>query len=110
MQSLPVGDPGTPDRRSATRFLLWLAARHRAVLLTGMLLGVVWMVAQALMPAAIGAAIDAGLTDRDPAALLRWGLVLLGLAVLQAVAGILRHRCVVFNWLAAAYRTVQFTV
>ena len=29
---------------------------------------------------------------------------------MQAVAGVLRHRCAVFNWLSAAYRTVQVTV
>ncbi|MFI6229183.1 ABC transporter transmembrane domain-containing protein [Micromonospora echinospora] len=110
MRSLPAGDPGIPDSRSASRFLVWLANQSRATLLAGIALGVVWMVAQALAPAAIGKAIDAGLTARDPDALVTWGLVLLGLGVLQAVAGVLRHRCAVYNWLAAAYRTVQLTV
>ncbi|MFE0591129.1 ABC transporter ATP-binding protein [Micromonospora echinospora] len=110
MRSLPAGDPGIPDFRSATRFLVWLANQSRPTLLAGIALGVVWMVAQALAPAAIGKAIDAGLTARDPDALVTWGLVLLGLGVLQAVAGVLRHRCAVYNWLAAAYRTVQLTV
>ncbi|MCP9966915.1 ABC transporter transmembrane domain-containing protein [Actinomadura madurae] len=36
-----------------------------------------------------------------------WGAVLAGLGVVQAVAGAVRHRFAVFNWLAAAYRTVQ---
>ncbi|SCL13771.1 ABC transporter ATP-binding protein [Micromonospora inyonensis] len=110
MRSLPAGDPGIPDPRSATRFLVWLANQSRPTLVAGIVLGVVWMVAQALAPAAIGRAIDAGLTARDPGALVTWGLVLLGLGVLQAVAGVLRHRCAVHNWLAAAYRTVQLTV
>ncbi|MGS2613388.1 ABC transporter transmembrane domain-containing protein [Micromonospora sp. LZ34] len=109
MRSLPAGDPGVPDSRSATRYLLWLALRHKAVFSAGIALGVLWMVAQALMPAAVGRAVD-GLTRRDEGALVTWGLVLLGLGVLQAVAGILRHRCAVHNWLAAAYRTVQVTV
>ncbi|MEU4566773.1 ABC transporter ATP-binding protein [Micromonospora sp. NPDC023956] len=110
MRSLPAGDPGIPDCRSAARFLIWLANRSRPTLVAGIGLGIVWMVAQALAPAAIGRAIDAGLTARDADALLTWGLVLLGLGVLQAVAGVLRHRCAVYNWLAAAYRTVQLTV
>ncbi|MFI6822318.1 ABC transporter transmembrane domain-containing protein [Micromonospora sp. NPDC050187] len=110
MRSLPAGDPGIPDSRSAARFLVWLAIQSRPTLVAGIGLGIVWMVAQALAPAAIGQAIDAGLTARDPDALVAWGLVLLGLGVLQAVAGVLRHRCAVYNWLAAAYRTVQLTV
>ncbi|MEU8259977.1 ABC transporter ATP-binding protein [Micromonospora sp. NPDC048999] len=110
MRFSPAGDPGTPDARSATRYLVWLAGRHPLIFSAGLALGVVWMVAQALMPAAVGQAVDAGLAHRDPDALLRWGLVLLGLGVLQATAGILRHRCAVHNWLGAAYRTVQVAV
>ncbi|MEH1012214.1 ABC transporter ATP-binding protein [Micromonospora sp. CPCC 206060] len=110
MRPLPIPETGTPDHRSATRFLFWLAARVRGPLAAGVVFGVVWMVAQALMPAAIGLAVDAGLTARDPDALLTWGLVLLTLGVVQAVAGVLRHRCAVFNWLASAYRTIQLTV
>ncbi|MER5333510.1 ABC transporter ATP-binding protein [Micromonospora sp. NPDC002717] len=109
MRFSPAGDPGTPDTRSATRYLLWLAGRHKVLFTVGILLGVVWMVAQALVPAAVGRAVD-GLTRGDEDALLTWGLVLLGLGVLQAVAGILRHRCAVHNFLAGAYRTVQLTV
>ena len=64
----------------------------------------------ALMPAAIGAAIDAGVTRRDTGALGAWAAVLLGLGLLQATAGILRHRCAVYNYLSASYRTIQVTV
>ncbi|MFG3418303.1 ABC transporter transmembrane domain-containing protein [Micromonospora sp. NPDC048063] len=109
MRFSPAGDPGVPDTRSATRYLVWLAGRHKVLFTVGILLGVVWMVAQALVPAAVGRAVD-GLTRGDEDALLTWGLVLLGLGVLQAVAGILRHRCAVHNFLAGAYRTVQLTV
>ena len=62
------------------------------------------------MPAAIGAAIEEGVTRRDTRALVLWAAALLGLGVVQAAAGILRHRCAVYNWLSAAYRTVQLTV
>ncbi|MEE6260463.1 ABC transporter ATP-binding protein [Plantactinospora sonchi] len=110
MRSLPVPDPGVPDHRSATRFLLWHAARIWPTLAAGMALAVVNYVGQALMPAVLGKAIDAGLVGRDGDALLRWALVLLAVGVGQAVAGIIRHRFAVYNWLAGAYRTVQLTV
>jgi ABC-type multidrug transport system fused ATPase/permease subunit len=110
MRALPVGDPGTADHRSASRFLWWLAWRHRPTLLLGIGYGTVWMVAQALMPAVIGKAIDAGITARNLRALVFWSGALLVLGVVQAAAGILRHRVAVFNWLGAAYRTTQLTV
>ena len=83
MRFEPAGDPGTPDDRSATRYLVWLAGRHPVdSSAAGIALGVVWMVAQALMPAAVGRAIDAGLTHRDPRRPAAPGaLVLLGLGV-----------------------------
>jgi ABC-type multidrug transport system fused ATPase/permease subunit len=83
---------------------------QRGTVAFGVAMGVVWMVAQALMPAAIGAAIQAGVVQGDTSALLRWAAILFGLGVIQAVAGILRHRAVVVNFLSAAYRTVQVTV
>ncbi|HEY0699457.1 MAG TPA: ABC transporter ATP-binding protein, partial [Micromonospora sp.] len=109
MRALPTPDPGTPDHRSATRLLLWMAGRIPLSLVGAIALAVVWMVSQALMPAVLGRAVDA-ITDRDLTALRDWALALLGLGVLQAVSGILRHRLAVYNWLSSAYRTVQITV
>ncbi|MDG4821142.1 ABC transporter ATP-binding protein [Asanoa sp. WMMD1127] len=110
MRPLPVADPGDPDVRSATRYLLWLAARTWPSLLAAIGFATLWMVSQALIPATVGRAIDAGLADRDPDGLLRWGGVLLGLGLVTGATGVLRHRMAGFNWLAAAYRTVQLTV
>src|SRR5215470_7721852 len=110
MRVLPVPDPGTPDHRSASRYIWWLARVQRNTVLLGMSMGIVWMVAQALMPAVIGSAIDDGVTQRDTTALLAWTGLLLLLGVVQAVAGILRHRCAVSNWLKDAYRTIQVVV
>nr|MDT0661116.1 ABC transporter ATP-binding protein [Micromonospora sp. DSM 115978] len=110
MRPLPVADPGSPDRRSATRFLLWTAARIWPALTAAVLAAIVWMVSQALMPAAIGKAIDSGFTGRDPDALRTWGLVLLGLGAVQAISGIMRHRLAVFCWLSSAYRTMQISI
>jgi ABC-type multidrug transport system fused ATPase/permease subunit len=109
MRDLPLPDPGIPDRRSARHYLWWMIRQHTRTILYGMGLGIIWMLAQAFMPAVIGAAIDAGVAARNPTALAGWAAVLLGLGTMQAVAGILRHRCVVFNWLSSAYRTIQLT-
>jgi ABC-type multidrug transport system fused ATPase/permease subunit len=71
---------------------------------------ILWMVCQAVVPAIVGRAIDAGVTARDPGALLRWGLLLFAVGLVQAGAGISRHRFALTNYLAASYRTIQFTV
>ena len=107
MRQLPLDDPGTPDHRSPWAYLLWLMKGQWHTLLLGMLLGVVWMVCQAVMPAVIGRAIDDGIAARDTSGLLQWTGAMLGIGVLQAVAGIMRHRFAVPNWRTAAYRTVQ---
>jgi ABC-type multidrug transport system fused ATPase/permease subunit len=107
MRSPTAHVPGAPDHRSATRFLLWTARCQRSTIAVGMVWGTLWMVSQALMPAALGRAIDAGVTGRDLTALLLWSAVLLGLGGVQAVMGVLRHRVAVYNWLSAAYRTVR---
>lgn len=107
MRTLPLPDPGLPEHRSPARYLRWVGRMQLRTVVGAMFFGVVWMVAQALMPAAIGRAIDAGLGRRDTGALFDWAAVLLGLGVLQAAAGMMRHRLAVSNWLTAAYRTVQ---
>ena len=56
MIRLPVADPGIPDTRSPTRLLLWVARFQVRTLVAGVLFGIAWMVAQALMPFAIGRA------------------------------------------------------
>ncbi|HZN16673.1 MAG TPA: ABC transporter ATP-binding protein [Micromonosporaceae bacterium] len=110
MRQLPVADPGTPDSRSALHYLWWMAGTQLPTLAGGMAMAIIWMVAQALTPAAIGRAIDAGLTERDLGALATWAGVFLGLGLVQGASGVMRHRLAVFNWLSAAYRTVQLTV
>ena len=107
MRELPLPDPGPADHRSPPRYLLWLARRLVPSLCAGMGCGIVWMVTQALMPATIGRAIDSGVTAADAGALIAWSGALLALGVVQAVAGIMRHRFVVFNWLGGAYLTIQ---
>ncbi len=107
MRPLPLPDPGIPDLRSPGRFLIWIAARQWRTLAWGIALGIVWMVAQALVPYAIGQGIERGVADGDFTQVARWAAVVLALAAVQAVAGVLRHRVAVANWLTAAFRVNQ---
>jgi ABC-type multidrug transport system fused ATPase/permease subunit len=85
----------------------WMARQQAATLLGGMFFGIVWMSAQAVTPAVLGRAIDRGVAAKDTRQLLLWAGVLLGVGLIQAVSGIMRHRFAVTNWLTAAYRVVQ---
>jgi ABC-type multidrug transport system fused ATPase/permease subunit len=106
VRALPLTDPGTPDLRSAGRYLWWVAKGQWRSLLGGITFGVVWMSGQAVVPALLGHAIDA-LTNRDTAALYEWSAWLLVVGLLQAAAGVARHRFAVGNWLVATFRTQQ---
>lgn len=110
MKTLPQPDPGTADVRSPVRYLVALARKQVWSLAGGSLFGIIWMVAQAVMPAIIGRGVDEGVTGRDGRALLFWGGLLLLAGVTQAVAGVFRHRYAVTNFLIAAYRTMQLVV
>jgi ABC-type multidrug transport system fused ATPase/permease subunit len=104
---LPADDPGIPDTRSPARLLLWVGRHQVPTLLAGIFFGVLWMLAQALMPFTIGRAIEQGIVDRDNRALALWAAGLLALGAVQAGAGIMRHRFAVFNWLQASFRLAQ---
>jgi ABC-type multidrug transport system fused ATPase/permease subunit len=107
MIKLPFADPGNPDTRSPARFLVWVGRQQLRTLLGGVLFGVLWMVSQALMPAAIGRAIQDGIVEDDNRALAQWTVILLALGATTAVAGVMRHRFAVSNWLQASFRMAQ---
>ncbi|MDQ1694804.1 MAG: hypothetical protein QOJ03_157 [Frankiaceae bacterium] len=107
MRPLPLPDPGTPDTRSAWRFLGWLIRSQRRTVAAGAFFGIVWMLAQAVAPLMIGRALDQGVAARDLTALLWWVGALAALGLVQAGAGIVRHRLAVVNWLSAAYACQQ---
>ena len=109
MRNLPDADPGTPDRRSAIRYLRWLVRRSWTTVYAAIAMAVLWMLCQALVPAVIGKAIDAA-TGGDRRGRLTWCLVLLAVGLGQAVFGRVRHRFGVVNFLRAMYTTVQVTV
>jgi ABC-type multidrug transport system fused ATPase/permease subunit len=107
MKQLPLADPGTPDHRSPARYLWWVARGQKRTLLGGMSFGILWMGSQAFIPAILGKAVDQGVAARDGERLLVWTTALAAVGIVQALAGIMRHRFAVSNWLSAAYRTVQ---
>ncbi|MFD3775294.1 ABC transporter transmembrane domain-containing protein [Streptomyces sp. NPDC058612] len=110
MRPLPVAEPGNPDIRSATRYLLWLAGRTARPLTAASFCGLLWLGSQALMPVVIREAIDEGLVPGDMDAVLYWSAVLLGLGVVQALSGTVRRRLNLYNALSAGFRTVQLVV
>ncbi|MEO6143623.1 MAG: ABC transporter ATP-binding protein, partial [Dermatophilaceae bacterium] len=107
MQRLPYPDPGTPDLRTPLRFLGWVARGQWRTLASGVFFGVIWMVSQALFPAAVGQAIDLGIIAGNLQALLTWAGVLVALGAVSALAGTMRHRFAVENWLRASFRCMQ---
>jgi len=86
-RELPDRDAGTPDTRSPLRYLLWIARQQRWLLTLNALFGIGWMVSQALLWAAVGAAIDHGIARHNDGALFRWVGVVIGLGLFQAVCG-----------------------
>lgn len=107
MHTLPHDHPGTADSRGPWRFLGWMLRGQWRTLAAGMALGIVWMTCGAIVPAVIGKAIDRGVSAHDSTALWKWAGILFAVGLIQSVAGIMRHRFVVTNWLIAAYRVVQ---
>jgi ABC-type multidrug transport system fused ATPase/permease subunit len=107
VRAFPLADPGDPEVGSPLRFLIWIAKGQRATLLGGMIFGIVWMCGQAAAPYVVGRAIDRGIAGHDTAALLAWSGALLGVGLIQAGAGVTRHRWAVTNWMTAAFRVEQ---
>ena len=107
MRTLPFDDPGQPDLRTPGRFLWWVAGQQKRTLALGMVWGVLWMVAQALIPVAVGRGITAGVVAGNDRALLTWSGAVLALALVQAGSGVLRHRAAVANCLQASFRAAQ---
>ena len=106
MRRLPLPDPGIPDTRSPGRFFWWLIRGQRGTIAAGAALGIAWMLLQAVAPLLVGRALD-GVASDDMSALAGWVGALAVVGVLQAAAGIGRHRCAVANWMIATYRCDQ---
>lgn len=98
---IPAARPSDEHLASVPRFLLWQAARQPATLGAGVLFGVIWMLCQAVWPYLLGRAVDEGVSG-DTGRLWLWCGALVVVAVVQAVAGMLRHRMAVSNWLRSS--------
>ncbi|MFE4801866.1 ABC transporter transmembrane domain-containing protein [Streptomyces sp. NPDC056708] len=103
-------DPGTPDCRSAARYLWWLITSQRRRIAAGALLGSAWMVCLALPPYLLSRAIDDGLERGQWSVLVGWVAALLGVGVLSAWLAIMRHRTMTKVRMDAAFRSVQVVV
>ena len=106
-RELPHPDPQIPDTRSPVRYLIWIASKQKGLLFWNAVFGIGWMVSQALLWAAVGTAIDRGISAHNPHELWVWVGVVMTLGLIQALCGALRHQLAVTNWMHAAYRTIQ---
>ncbi|MGM7423201.1 ABC transporter transmembrane domain-containing protein [Cellulosimicrobium sp. CpK407] len=107
MRPLPLPDPGTPDLRGPTRYLLWLARRQWTVLTVSVLLGLANFACQAFQPCMLGRALDEGLAEGFGPELWRWAGLLLALGLGIVVTGVTQHRFDIANWLRSALTTSQ---
>jgi ABC-type multidrug transport system fused ATPase/permease subunit len=101
-------DPGMPDVRGPWRYLLWMAARHWRVLALDCVFNMLWSAGLGVIPAAIGAGVNAGLVARSQTALLQWGLAILGLGVVTAVAALFVERLELRVRVEPGYLTMRF--
>jgi ABC-type multidrug transport system fused ATPase/permease subunit len=103
---LPVADPGQPDLRSVPKFLWWIGVKQKKIVLTGTFFGIINLLCLALIPGVLGSGIQA-IADESSSELQKAVVSALAIGVLQAAAGILRHRRAVGSWISAATRLQQ---
>ncbi|WP_331750426.1 MULTISPECIES: ABC transporter ATP-binding protein [unclassified Streptomyces] len=102
--------PGTPDHRSALRYLWWLVTSQRRRIAAGALFGSAWMLCLALPPYLLSRAIDDGLEPGRWNTLVSWVAALVGVGVLNAWLAIMRHRTMTRVRIDASFRSVQVVV
>ncbi|MFI0819386.1 ABC transporter transmembrane domain-containing protein [Streptomyces sp. NPDC021098] len=106
IRDLPYSDPGLPDVRSGTRFLVWLGRNQLGGQIKAALWGLLHMAALVCFPLAIGFGVQA-VVDRSGSRLALAGALMVGLTVLTAVGDAMLHRAAVTNWITAAARVQQ---
>ncbi|HET9647515.1 MAG TPA: ABC transporter ATP-binding protein [Microlunatus sp.] len=104
---LPRRDFGAPDVRGPFRFLFWLNWQQAPALAIASLLAVLEFVPGSVGPYIVGTVVDRGILPRDLSVVLAWSGLLLGLIVVGASAGVLRHTFVVRTWLVAMFATMK---
>ncbi|MEU1802963.1 ABC transporter ATP-binding protein [Streptomyces sp. NPDC019937] len=106
IRDLPYPDPGLPDVRSGTRFLVWLGRNQLGGQIRAALWGLLHMAALVSFPLAIGYGVQA-VVDRSGSRLALAGALMVGLTVLTALGDAMLHRAAVTNWITAAARVQQ---
>ncbi|WP_137990758.1 ABC transporter transmembrane domain-containing protein [Streptomyces vilmorinianum] len=106
IRDLPYADPGIPDVRTGTRFLLWLGRNQLGGQVRATLWGLLLQLSIAALPLGVGLSVQA-VVDRDGTGLALAGglLALLGAGI--AVGDMMLHRTAVTNWVTAAARVQQ---
>lgn len=106
IRDLPYADPGVPDVRSGTGFLLWLGRRQLGGQLKCLLWGLLFQLGVAGLPLGVGLAVQA-VVDHDGGRLALGVVLLAVLGVAIAVGDTMVHRTAVTNWITAAARVQQ---
>ncbi|GHJ94290.1 multidrug ABC transporter permease [Streptomyces sp. NE5-10] len=106
IHQLPYADPGVPDVRSGTRFLIWLGRMQLGGQVRSLLWGLVLQLSIAGLPVGVGLAVQA-VVDRDGGRLALGCGVVVALGVGIAVGDTMLHRTAVTNWITAAARVQQ---
>ncbi|WP_199549393.1 ABC transporter ATP-binding protein [Streptomyces sp. N35] len=106
ISDLPYPDPGVPDARSGSRFLLWLGRNQIGGQFRSFAWGLLHFSSVMGLSFAVGYAVQA-VVDRDGGRLALAGgfLVLAGAAI--ALGDTMLHRTAVTNWITAAARVQQ---
>ncbi|MER6917029.1 ABC transporter ATP-binding protein [Streptomyces sp. NPDC000594] len=106
IRDLPYPDPGDPDVRSGTRFMLWLGRRQLDGQLKALSWGLLNQLAVAALPFGVGMAVQAVADDSRTGLARAAGLILLLGAAVALGEGML-HRATTTNWTTAATRIQQ---
>ncbi|WP_306329242.1 ABC transporter transmembrane domain-containing protein [Streptomyces venezuelae] len=106
IQDLPHADPGVPDVRSGTRFLVWLGRQQLGGQVKSMLWGLLHHLGIAALPLGIGLAVQA-VVDHDGGRLGLAAVLLVVFGAAIATGDVMLHRTAVTNWITASARVQQ---
>ncbi|MFJ8649219.1 ABC transporter transmembrane domain-containing protein [Streptomyces sp. NPDC093546] len=106
IHQLPYADPGDPDVRSGTRFLVWLGRNQLGGQLTCLAWGLLLQLGIAGLPLGVGLAVQA-VVDGSAGRLALAGALLALLGAAIATGDTMEHRTAVTNWITAAARVQQ---
>ncbi|MFJ8695092.1 ABC transporter ATP-binding protein, partial [Streptomyces roseolilacinus] len=106
LRHLPYADPGEPDVRSGSRFLLWLLVRRLGGQLASLGWGLLMNLGIVGLPLGVGLAVQAVVDGSGGRLALAGGVIALCGGALT-LGDLMLHRTAVANWIAAATRVQQ---